>query len=140
MIRIFSQYLTADFCIFTWRGKYIAVVDVHVVIDDGITHAFADVGAGVTTPQGISIDTLIALLMHGESNCVTENELQNATDNEGKLPEESIPEKKEEAIDMPTQPEKPAEEIKPKKPKKGFFDRIRNLGNQLDSIFREDDE
>ncbi len=100
----------------------------------------ADVGAGVTTPQGISIDTLIALLMHGESNCVTENELQNATDNEGKLPEESIPEKKEEAIDMPTQPEKPAEEIKPKKPKKGFFDRIRNLGNQLDSIFREDDE
>lgn len=38
----------------------------------------SDVAADVNTPQGISIDTLIALLMHGEQNCVVEPEPASA--------------------------------------------------------------
>ncbi|MBQ8051986.1 MAG: cell division protein FtsA [Bacteroidaceae bacterium] len=100
-----------------------------------------DVGAGVTTPQGNSIDTLIALLMHGENNCIRE-----ATDRE-ETPEAEpadVEEKKAEEP-APAEEKKPADaeekKEKPKKPKgPSLGERISKWGKAWANIFTEPDE
>lgn len=76
-----------------------------------------DVAPGVTTPQGNSIDTLIALLMHGTEVCISDK------------PIEPVIEEEEEVVTIPSVEETKEEEIAPstdetvedkKKPKKDF--------------------
>jgi len=89
-----------------------------------------DVDNGVTTPQGSSIDTLIALLMHGDSNCITEPE-----------PKEEAEEPVAEQPVQPVEPEvKPAtqpvvEEEKPKGPS-----RWKRLTQALNDLFTEKED
>ena len=90
-----------------------------------------DVGAGVTTPQGNSIDTLIALLMHGESNCCRQPEDKEEEDHDGTVSEEDS-NTADTAKDTINEPE-PAP--KPKKP--SIF---RRLGSTLNKIFTEPEE
>lgn len=89
-----------------------------------------DVGDGVTTPQGISIDTLIALLMHGDSNCISLTEPEEAVDE----PEVEQPAKAAEAeIKVPEQPA--VEEEKPKGPS-----RWKRWTQALNDLFTEKED
>ncbi len=89
-----------------------------------------DVGDGVTTPQGISIDTLIALLMHGDSNCISLTEPEEAVDE----PEVEQPAKAAEAeVKVPEQPA--VEEEKPKGPS-----RWKRWTQALNDLFTEKED
>ena len=89
-----------------------------------------DVGDGVTTPQGISIDTLIALLMHGDSNCISLTEPEEAVDE----PEVEQPAKAAEAeVKIPEQPA--VEEEKPKGPS-----RWKRWTQALNDLFTEKED
>ena len=89
-----------------------------------------DVGDGVTTPQGISIDTLIALLMHGDSNCISLTEPEEAVDK----PEVEQPAKAAEAeVKVPEQPA--VEEEKPKGPS-----RWKRWTQALNDLFTEKED
>ena len=89
-----------------------------------------DVGDGVTTPQGISIDTLIALLMHGDSNCISLTEPEEVVDE----PEVEQPAKAAEAeVKVPEQPA--VEEEKPKGPS-----RWKRWTQALNDLFTEKED
>lgn len=89
-----------------------------------------DVGDGVTTPQGISIDTLIALLMHGDSNCISLTEPEEVVDE----PEVEQPTKAAEAeVKVPEQPA--VEEEKPKGPS-----RWKRWTQALNDLFTEKED
>ena len=89
-----------------------------------------DVSDGVTTPQGISIDTLIALLMHGDSNCASEPE-----------PEEEVAEPVVEQPEEPAKPEvKPAEQPEPVVEKPKGPSRWKRLTQVLGRIFEEESD
>ena len=99
----------------------------------------ADVAAGVTTPQGISIDALIALLMHGEANCVAEKPEETA-EPESEEKEENVPETPAEPVNPEPAPQ-PDEAPKSDPPaKKGFGEGLKKLGRLLSNIFEADDE
>lgn len=108
----------------------------------------ADVGTGVTTPQGNSIDTLIALLMHGDTNCVSEpddeslemgigkeeDKLQDMAEAETVTSQATDADKKTEDKE-----EEEREEEKMTKPKKpSFMERIKKLGKTWGDIFTEE--
>lgn len=119
----------------------------------------AEVAAAVTTPQGISIDTLIALLMHGKENCVeepkadtdtkTDEEEQNLSDNTATDLVEKINNDKTDKDDEDAKEKEPSEDIikkekeeeekvsKPKVPKKPFSKRIGEMGEFLKKLFSE---
>ncbi len=90
-----------------------------------------DVDNGVTTPQGSSIDTLIALLMHGDSNCISEPEPKEEV-------EEPVVEQPAQPVDpvveQPTQPVVEEEE-KPKGPS-----RWTRLKQALNDLFTEKED
>ena len=99
----------------------------------------SDVGAGVTTPQGNSIDTLIALLMHGDGNCIRESEDKAEDTTEGNTIES------EPATEEITKPEETPKEAELKKeeskePKTTFGERIRNFGKAWAKIFTEPED
>ena len=108
----------------------------------------ADVAPSVVTPQGSSIETLIALLMHGEVNCAatleadieegpTEIREQEQTE-ESSLSnvKESVPE-----TEKPEQKsEKEEEEKKESKPKKSFGEGLKNFGRFLGRVFSEEED
>ncbi len=103
-----------------------------------------DVAPGVVTPQGISIETLIALLMHGEVNCASAIEPDIETETEGQDTTENTTEIKEQEI-VPETPEttssKQEEEKKPEpKPKKSFGDGLKKFGRLLGKVFSEDED
>ena len=67
-----------------------------------------DVSDGVTTPQGISIDTLIALLMHGDLNCVSESESKEETnESPTEQPAQSVEPEVKPAVQPVTKEEQP---------------------------------
>lgn len=113
-----------------------------------------DVADDITTPQGISIETLVALLMHGEANCVTEPEPVVEA-------EEVIAAAQEEIAAHDAKPEASTEETKPavtadKKPepqttyeheseqpvrkKGGLGESMKKFGRFLGNIFSEEDD
>ncbi len=112
----------------------------------------SDVGAGVTTPQGNSIDTLIALLMRGTVNCLAEEESmpepvveeptsinktegtpQTNPENE-EQPETSQSESKENADDITNGTKDP-------EPKKASLkDRFHEWAKKWGTIFEEEEE
>ena len=123
----------------------------------------SDVGSGVNAPQGNSIETLIALLMHGTSNCIAEEEPVQQTE-EPEVSEtvtgatvapstdggetnaksaiepgttsgpETREEKKEEAH---AEGEAPQRE---KKPRRSLAERLRNFGKTWGKMFEESDD
>ncbi len=96
----------------------------------------ADVASGVTTPQGVSIDTLIALLMHGDANCV-EEEVAAEPEQEEKE-SEKVPENPAGPVTPEPTPQ-PEETHKPEK-KKHFGERLKKLGRLWSTIFEADEE
>ena len=107
----------------------------------------ADVAPGVTTPQGISIETLIALLMHGEVNCTSslEPDIELPQEEEQQVPiERATPIKGEEVIPTET-PSTPSTEderdrnLEPK-PKKSFGDGLKKIGRFLGKVFSEEED
>ncbi len=93
----------------------------------------ADVSSGVVTPQGISIDTLIALLMHGEENCVGER-----SDVTIELPIEDTPEVPPTTEETPTAKADALEDEKPKKP--GLGNKLKKFGRWLSDLVQEPEE
>ncbi len=102
----------------------------------------ADVAPGITAPQGNSSDTLIALLMHGEANCV-EARQDDAVRGEG---EETTP-----LAQDPQAPAEPQPEAQPEtqateqaaeepKPKKRFGEGFKKFGRVLQKIFTDEEE
>lgn len=107
----------------------------------------SDVGAGVTAPQGNNIDTLIALLMHGDTNCITDKvqtgeSVQTDQEAEGERLNSVEPVKTDEKEpDGNTENKENVgdEEVDtPKPPRKGFLDRLKNFGNKWSDMFTEE--
>ena len=104
----------------------------------------SDVAPGVVTPQGSSVDTLIALLSHGEACCIAEGQ---DTPDQPQPTEESKPADTTASVQTAAQPaeeSKPAEEPqpeeeKPTKPKKKLGERLSTLGRIWSSIFEADE-
>lgn len=106
----------------------------------------ADVNPEVITPQGNSIDTLIALLMHGNTDCQIEQE-DNAEANENDIPSSNSEEtstggtnETEEADEKNNTTETENKPIKEKpKQSKGILHRIRKWGDSITTIFTEEE-
>lgn len=104
-----------------------------------------EVGTGVTTPQGNSIDTLIALLMHGDTNCVlqpvheeTNIEEQNQeTEREEGTTRSAMDNHTEQA---PEAPQKSSEPEQDKQTKEKGTSRWKALRTLWTSIFEEEKE
>lgn len=108
--------------------------------------ASTEVAAGVTTPQGGSVDVLIALLMHGDVDCkgvaptfeLEDGEESPIVQEEVKIPVVEEPQvEKEEEPQVVVEPEKPAE---PKTPKKTFGERLKGFGRAWGKLFTEEEE
>ena len=106
----------------------------------------ADVNPEVITPQGNSIDTLIALLMHGNTDCLIEQE-DNTEANENDIPSSNSEEtstggtnETEEADEKNNTTETEDKPIKEKpKQSKGILHRIRKWGDSITTIFTEEE-
>lgn len=103
----------------------------------------SDVGAGVTTPQGNSIDTLIALLMHGEMNCVKDIPVQSQDEEEEVVAEVEPKDEPQNVTSQPSQDiktEEPTEEEKKKekKVKPSIMERLSNWGRRWGEMFTEE--
>lgn len=98
-----------------------------------------DVGAGVTAPQGNSCDTLIALLMHGDTNCA---EIREDGEQEPKSEEENGEEQTGAPVSTPeTEVEEKAEETnKEPKQKRKFGEGFKKFGRVLQKIFTDEEE
>ncbi|MBP5380313.1 MAG: cell division protein FtsA [Bacteroidaceae bacterium] len=95
----------------------------------------AEVAPGVIAPQGISIDTLIAMLAKGNTNCVEEIDGQPIIDGS----EETLSEVDENGeLAAENEQTSPEESIVNKKPKKPLLDRFVNL--MQDMFVEKDDE
>ena len=97
-----------------------------------------DVGAGVTAPQGNSCDTLIALLMHGDTNCADvredgEQESKAEEDGEGLTGD---------PVNTPVTEveEKVVETNKEPKQKRKFGEGFKKFGRVLQKIFTDEEE
>jgi len=93
----------------------------------------ADVSPGVITPQGISIDTLIALLMHGDTDCV--GEPTNAVVEPEADPVEPTGKT---AAETPQPQEPEPEKPEPKKP--GLGAKLKSFGRWLSDLVQEPEE
>ena len=90
-----------------------------------------EVAAGVVTPHGSSTDTLIAMLMRADSNCVVPQEMPE--------PEAQLPQPDEENTPaQASEPEAPAEEPKPKKP--SFGDKLKSFLGRVNDLLQENEE
>ena len=108
----------------------------------------ADVAANVTTPQGTSIETLIALLMHGDAICVTEPEREDKEQEEDELtaqseqpnkPEVTVPSEETEKVGTSEKPDSTDQADEPEKPKKkSFWERLRGASQKWSDIFTEE--
>ena len=98
-----------------------------------------DVGAGVTAPQGNSCDTLIALLMHGDTNCA---DVREDGEQEPKVEEENGEGLTGAPVNTPaTEVEEKVEEInKEPKQKRKFGEGFKKLGRVLQKIFTDEEE
>lgn len=89
---------------------------------------FTEVAPGVVTPQGHSTDTIIAMLMRADGNCVAPQVL-------------SSPEVEPFEEDLPAsapEPPTPTEEPKPKKP--SFGDKVKTLWGRVSDLLQESEE
>ena len=98
-----------------------------------------DVGAGVTAPQGNSCDTLIALLMHGDTNCA---DVREDGEQEPKVEEENGEGLTGAPVNTPaTEVEEKAEETnKEPKQKRKFGEGFKKFGRVLQKIFTDEEE
>lgn len=98
-----------------------------------------DVGAGVTAPQGNSCDTLIALLMHGDTNCA---DVREDGEQESKAEEENGESLTGAPINTPTTEveEKVEETNKEPKQKRKFGEGFKKFGRVLQKIFTDEEE
>jgi cell division protein FtsA len=98
-----------------------------------------DVGAGVTAPQGNSCDTLIALLMHGDTNCA---DVREDGEQEPKVEEENGEGLTGAPVNTPaTEVEEKVEEInKEPKQKRKFGEGFKKFGRVLQKIFTDEEE
>ncbi len=98
-----------------------------------------DVGAGVTAPQGNSCDTLIALLMHGDTNCA---DVREDGEQEPKVEEENGEGLTGAPVNTPaTEVEEKVEETnKEPKQKRKFGEGFRKFGRVLQKIFTDEEE
>ena len=101
----------------------------------------ADVANDVVTPQGNSVDTLIALLMHGNSDCLEEVEEtveDEVHEGEPTVAEQEPAQAAAETVTETEKEEKP-EEPAPAKPKKHFSENLHRLWRTFTKTFSEDD-
>ncbi len=98
-----------------------------------------DVGAGVTAPQGNSCDTLIALLMHGDTNCA---DVKEEGEQEPKVEEENGEGLTGAPVNTPaTEVEEKVEETnKEPKQKRKFGEGFKKFGRVLQKIFTDEEE
>ncbi len=98
-----------------------------------------DVGAGVTAPQGNSCDTLIALLMHGDTNCA---DVREDGEQESKAEEENGESLTGAPVNTPvTEVEEKVEETnKEPKQKRKFGEGLKKIGLFLQEMFTNEDE
>ena len=98
-----------------------------------------DVGAGVTAPQGNSCDTLIALLMHGDTNCA---DVKEEGEQEPKVEEENGEGLTVAPANTPvTEVEEKVEETnKEPKQKRKFGEGFKKFGRVLQKIFTDEEE
>ena len=98
-----------------------------------------DVGAGVTAPQGNSCDTLIALLMHGDTNCA---DVKEEGEQEPKVEEENGEGLTDAPVNTPvTEVEEKVEETnKEPKQKRKFGEGFKKFGRVLQKIFTDEEE
>lgn len=98
-----------------------------------------DVGAGVTAPQGNSCDTLIALLMHGDTNCA---DVKEEGEQEPKVEEENGEGLTVAPANTPvTEVEEKVEETnKEPKQKRKFSEGFKKFGRVLQKIFTDEEE
>lgn len=98
-----------------------------------------DVGAGVTAPQGNSCDTLIALLMHGDTNCADARE---EGEQEPKVEEENGEGLTGNPVNTPVTEveEKVVETNKEPKQKRKFGEGFKKFGRVLQKIFTDEEE
>ena len=98
-----------------------------------------DVGAGVTAPQGNSCDTLIALLMHGDTNC---GDVKEEGEQEPKVEEENGEGLTVAPANTPvTEVEEKVEETnKEPKQKRKFGEGFKKFGRVLQKIFTDEEE
>lgn len=98
-----------------------------------------DVGAGVTAPQGNSCDTLIALLMHGDTNCA---DVREDGEQEPKVEEENGEGLTGAPVNTPaTEVEEKVEETnKEPKQKRKFGEGFKKFGRVLQKIFTDEEE
>lgn len=98
-----------------------------------------DVGAGVTAPQGNSCDTLIALLMHGDTNCA---DVREDGEQEPKVEEENGEGLIGAPVNTPaTEVEEKVEETnKEPKQKRKFGEGFKKFGRVLQKIFTDEEE
>lgn len=98
-----------------------------------------DVGSGVTAPQGNSCDTLIALLMHGDTNCA---DVREDGEQEPKAEEENGEGLTGAPVNTPvTEVEEKTEETnKEPKPKRKFGEGFKKFGRVLQKIFTDEEE
>lgn len=98
-----------------------------------------DVGAGVTAPQGNSCDTLIALLMHGDTNCA---DVREDGEQEPKVEEENGEGLTDAPVNTPvTEVEEKVEETnKEPKQKRKFGEGFKKFGRVLQKIFTDEEE
>ena len=98
-----------------------------------------DVGAGVTAPQGNSCDTLIALLMHGDTNCA---DVREDGEQEPKVEEENGEGLTGAPVNtLATEVEEKVEETnKEPKQKRKFGEGFKKFGRVLQKIFTDEEE
>jgi len=99
----------------------------------------SDVGAGVTTPQGNSIDTLIALVLHGDMNCIRDA-VEETLEEHPIEPEEEPTEEKNILSDTTEENGKNEKGVDPKPKKVSFSERWRIWGKKLTDIFEEKED
>ncbi len=105
----------------------------------------SDVDPNVNTPQGHGIDTLIALLMHGDSNCVKEEkEEEKPTETEQEEEKNAEEGEKPKVNSTDTKEKEKTEELEPEetieKPKKGFSERWKKFGQAWERLFEGEEE
>lgn len=98
-----------------------------------------DVGAGVTAPQGNSCDTLIALLMHGDTNCA---DVREDGEQEPKVEEENGEGLTGAPVNtLATEVEEKVEDTnKEPKQKRKFGEGFKKFGRVLQKIFTDEEE
>ena len=100
----------------------------------------AEVSAGVTTPQGNSIDTLIAMLMHGDTNCTEEaDDASEATENTTPTKPEDTKTEDEPSTTPSDNDTEGDEQPKKKKKRGGFVSRLVTFGKKIGDLLTEEE-